>query len=111
MSDITAIDQSYHLNYNIEIGKFTCLAPDTTVSADGCNVPSGANGAFLGVAQESDPAGRHGRLFRRRVHAHQRHRLARQHRSGERAGAQHPHPHLRDLAGGGVGRDLRAAPM
>jgi hypothetical protein len=43
MSDITAIDQSYHLNYNIEIGKFTCLAPDTSVSADGCNVPSGAD--------------------------------------------------------------------
>jgi hypothetical protein len=53
MSDITGIDQSYHLNYNIEIGKFTCLAPDTSVSADGCNVPSGANGQFLGVAQES----------------------------------------------------------
>ena len=53
MSDITAIDQTYHLNYNIEIGKFTCLAPDTTVSADGCNVPSGANGPFLGIAQES----------------------------------------------------------
>jgi hypothetical protein len=53
MSDITAIDQSYHLNANIEIGKFTCLAPDTSVSADGCNVPSGANGQFLGVAQES----------------------------------------------------------
>jgi hypothetical protein len=53
MSDITAIDQSYHLNANIEIGKFTCLAPDTSVYADGCNVPSGANGPFLGVAQES----------------------------------------------------------
>jgi len=53
MSDITAIDQSYHLNANIEIGKFTCLAPDTSVSADGCNVPSAANGQFLGVAQES----------------------------------------------------------
>ena len=53
MGDITGIDQSYHLNYNIEIGKFTCLAPDTSVSADGCNVPSGANGPFLGVAQES----------------------------------------------------------
>jgi hypothetical protein len=53
MSDITAIDQSYHLNANIEIGKFTCLSPDTSVSADGCNVPSGANGQFLGVAQES----------------------------------------------------------
>jgi hypothetical protein len=53
MSDITAIDQSYHLNYNIEVGKFTCLAPDTTVYADGCGVPSGANGQFLGVAQES----------------------------------------------------------
>ena len=53
MSDITGIDQSYHLNYNIEIGKFTCLAPDTSVYADGCNVPSGANGPFLGVAQES----------------------------------------------------------
>jgi hypothetical protein len=53
MSDITSIDQSYHLNYNVEIGKFTCLAPDTTVSADGCGSPSGANGAFLGVAQES----------------------------------------------------------
>jgi hypothetical protein len=53
MSDITAIDQSYRLNANIEIGKFTCLAPDTSVYADGCNVPSGANGQFLGVAQES----------------------------------------------------------
>ena len=53
MSDITGIDQSYHLNYNIEIGKFTCLAPDTSVYADGCNVPSGANAQFLGVAQES----------------------------------------------------------
>ena len=53
MSDITAIDQSYRINANIEIGKFTCLAPDTSVSADGCNVPSGANGQFLGVAQES----------------------------------------------------------
>jgi hypothetical protein len=53
MSDISAIDQSYHLNANIEIGKFTCLAPDTSVYADGCNVPSGANGQFLGVAQES----------------------------------------------------------
>jgi hypothetical protein len=53
MSDITAIDQSYHLNYNIEVGKFTCLALDTSVYADGCNVPSGANGQFLGVAQES----------------------------------------------------------
>jgi hypothetical protein len=53
MSDITGIDQSYHLNYNIEVGKFTCLAPDTSVYADGCNVPSAANGQFLGVAQES----------------------------------------------------------
>jgi hypothetical protein len=53
MSDITGIDQSYHLNYNIEVGKFTCLAPDTSLYADGCNAPSGANGAFLGVAQES----------------------------------------------------------
>jgi hypothetical protein len=53
MSDITAIDQSYHLNANIEVGKFTCLAVDTSVYADGCNVPSGANGPFLGVAQES----------------------------------------------------------
>ena len=53
MSDISAIDQSYHLNYNIELGKFTCLGPDTSVYADGCNVPSGANGQFLGVAQES----------------------------------------------------------
>ena len=53
MSDITAIDQSYHLNANLEIGKFTCLAPDTSVYVDGCNVPSGANGQFLGVAQES----------------------------------------------------------
>lgn len=53
MSDISAIDQSYHLNANLEIGKFTCLAPDTSVYADGCNVPSGANGQFLGVAQES----------------------------------------------------------
>jgi len=53
MSDITAIDQSYHLAANIEIGKFTCLTPDTSVYADGCNVPSGANGQFLGVAQES----------------------------------------------------------
>jgi hypothetical protein len=53
MSDITAIDQSYHLNANVEIGKFTCLAPDSSVYADGCNVPSGANGQFLGVAQES----------------------------------------------------------
>ena len=53
MSDITAIDQSYHLNYNIQVGKFTCLAADSTVSADGCNVPSGANAPFLGVAQES----------------------------------------------------------
>jgi hypothetical protein len=53
MSDITAIDQSYHLNANIEIGKFTCLAPDSSVAADGCNVPSGANGQFLGIAQES----------------------------------------------------------
>jgi len=53
MSDVTAIDQSYHLNYNIEVGKFTCLAPDTTVYADGCGVPSGANGPFLGIAQES----------------------------------------------------------
>jgi hypothetical protein len=53
MSDITAIDQSYHLNYNVEIGKFTCLAADSSVYADGCNAPAGANGAFLGVAQES----------------------------------------------------------
>jgi len=53
MSDITGIDQSYHLNYNIEIGKFTCLAPDSAVYADGCNVPSGANAQFLGIAQES----------------------------------------------------------
>jgi hypothetical protein len=53
MSDISAIDQSYHLNYNIEVGKFTCLGPDSSVYADGCNVPSGANGQFLGVAQES----------------------------------------------------------
>ena len=53
MSDITAIDQSYHLDANIEVGKFTCLAPSTTNYADGCNVPSGANGQFLGIAQES----------------------------------------------------------
>ena len=53
MSDITGIDQSYHLAANIEIGKFTCLTPDTSVYADGCNVPGGANGQFLGVAQES----------------------------------------------------------
>jgi hypothetical protein len=53
MGDITGIDQSYHLDANIEVGKFTCLAPSATNYADGCNVPSGANGQFLGVAQES----------------------------------------------------------
>jgi hypothetical protein len=58
MSDITSIDQTYRLysngqTYGIEIGKFTCLAPDTNAYADGCNIPSGANGLFLGIAQES----------------------------------------------------------
>ena len=27
MSDITAIDQSYHLDANVEVGKFTCVVP------------------------------------------------------------------------------------
>ncbi len=53
MSDITAIDQSYHLNENVEIGKFTCLIPDSSISADGCVHASGANAPFLGIAQES----------------------------------------------------------
>ena len=53
MSDITGIDQSYHLNFNVEVGKFTCLSPDTTVYADGCALPAAANAPFLGVAQES----------------------------------------------------------
>jgi hypothetical protein len=53
MGDITGIDQSYHLNANIEIGKFTCLAVDTSVYEDGCNVPSGPNVPCLGVAQDS----------------------------------------------------------
>ena len=53
MSDITGIDQSYHLAANIEIGKFTCVIADTSVYADGCNVPGQANDVFLGVAQES----------------------------------------------------------
>lgn len=53
MSDITGIDQSYHLDANIEIGKFTCLTPTQANYTDGCNVPSTANAQFLGVAQES----------------------------------------------------------
>jgi hypothetical protein len=53
MSDITAIDQSYHLDANIEVGKFTCLTPTATNYADGCNAPTAANAPFLGVAQES----------------------------------------------------------
>jgi hypothetical protein len=53
MSDITGIDQSYHLDANIEIGKFTCLIASTANYADGCNVPGLANDVFLGVAQES----------------------------------------------------------
>jgi hypothetical protein len=53
MSDITSIDQSYHLDGNVEIGKFTCLIPSTTNYADGALNPGGANVQCLGVAQES----------------------------------------------------------
>jgi len=53
MSDITSIDQSYRLASSVEVGKFTCLVADTSVYADGCAVPGGANAVFLGVAQES----------------------------------------------------------
>jgi len=53
MSDITGIDQSYHLDVNIELGKFTCVIASATNYADGCNVPGQANDVFLGVAQES----------------------------------------------------------
>ena len=53
MSDITGIDQSYHLDANIEVGKFTCLVPTAVNYPDGCNVPTGANAPCLGVAQES----------------------------------------------------------
>jgi hypothetical protein len=53
MSDITGIDQSYHLDANIEVGKFTCLVATSVNYADGCNVPSGSNAPCLGVAQES----------------------------------------------------------
>jgi hypothetical protein len=53
MSDITGIDQSYHLDANIEIGKFTCVIASANNYADGCNVPGQANDVFLGVAQES----------------------------------------------------------
>jgi hypothetical protein len=53
MSDITGIDQSYHLDANIEVGKFTCLVPTAVNYPDGCSVPTGANVPCLGVAQES----------------------------------------------------------
>jgi hypothetical protein len=53
MSDITAIDQSFHLDGNVEIGKFTCLMASATNYSDGCLNPSGANVQCLGVAQES----------------------------------------------------------
>jgi len=53
MSDVISIDQSYRLAANIEVGKFTCLIADTSVYADGCNVPGAANAVFLGIAQES----------------------------------------------------------
>jgi hypothetical protein len=53
MSDITGIDQSYHLDANIEIGKFTCVIATALNCADGRNVPGQANDVFLGVAQES----------------------------------------------------------
>jgi hypothetical protein len=53
MSDITAIDQSFHLDENVEIGKFTCLSARATNYTDGCVHPAGANAAFLGIAQES----------------------------------------------------------
>lgn len=53
MSDITAVDLSFHLDGNVEIGKFTCLVPSGVNYGDGCLNPSAANAAFLGVAQES----------------------------------------------------------
>jgi len=53
MSDITGIDQSYHLDGNVEIGKFTCLIASATNYADGCLNPGQANDVFLGIAQES----------------------------------------------------------
>jgi hypothetical protein len=53
MSDITAIDQNFRLATNVEVGKFTCLTPDTSVYRDGCAVPGAANLPLLGVAQES----------------------------------------------------------
>jgi hypothetical protein len=53
MSDISAIDQSYYLDSNVEIGKFTCLVPSALNYADACTNPRGPNDAILGVAQES----------------------------------------------------------
>ncbi len=53
MSDITSIDQSYRLDENVEVGKFTCLIPSSTNYADGCAHPGAANAQCLGVAQES----------------------------------------------------------
>lgn len=53
MSDIASIDQSYRLAADVEVGKFTCLSPDSGTYEDGCVVPSGANVVFLGIAQES----------------------------------------------------------
>jgi hypothetical protein len=53
MSDITGVDQSYHLDANVEIGKFTCLIASATNYADGCLNPGQANDVFLGIAQES----------------------------------------------------------
>jgi hypothetical protein len=53
MSDITGVDQSYHLDANIEVGKFTCVIASAINYADGCTVPAVSNDVFLGVAQES----------------------------------------------------------
>ena len=53
MSDTTSIDQSYHLDGNVEVGKFTALMPSSTNYPDGALNPSGANVQCLGVAQES----------------------------------------------------------
>jgi hypothetical protein len=47
------LKKSYRLAANVEIGKFTCVSPDSGTYVDGFVNPAAANAACLGVAMES----------------------------------------------------------
>jgi hypothetical protein len=53
MSDITAIDLSYHVDQDIQVCKFCALIAESATYTDGAVNPGAANVPCLGIAQES----------------------------------------------------------